>query len=145
MDRRPAPQPAGTHEAAEGRLPLLQKDTRPGQRRNRGGVCNRRRWTTLVCTPRFHPTPSHPSLPGTRHPGIRPHHLWPPRSSTDYRSDAKEVPLDITQKRRPRLHVFLRVPKAQGPPRQRVAMLPARFSQALRSSRDRCPRHWSEV
>ena len=36
-----------------------------------------------------------------------------PQSSTDYRADAKEVPLDITQERRPGLRAFLRVPKAQ--------------------------------
>ena len=36
-----------------------------------------------------------------------------PRSSTGYRAEAKEVPLDITQKRRPGLRAFLRVPKAQ--------------------------------
>ena len=49
-----------------------------------GGIGNRRRWTTLVYTPRFHPTPSHSPFPGTRHPGTCPYHLWPSRSSPDY-------------------------------------------------------------
>ena len=95
--------------------------------------------------PRFHPTPGHPPLPGTRHPGIRPHNLWPPRSSTDYRADAKKVPLDITQKRRPRLRAFLRVPKAQKvhQPARRHAASP--LSQAPGSPRDGHPRHVSEV
>ena len=53
-----------------------------------------------------------------------------PRSSTDYRADAKEVPLDITQKRRPGLRAFVRVPKAQEVPTSQCgAMIPARFLQ----------------
>ena len=87
----------------------------------------------------------HSPLLDTRHPGIRSRHLWPPRSSTGYRADAKEVPLDITQKRRPRLHASLRVPKAQGvhQPSRRHAASP--LPQALGSSRDGHPRHGSEV
>ena len=139
-DRRPAPQTAGTHEVAEGRLPLVQKGTRPGQRSNRGGIGNGRRWAPLIWTPRFHPTPSHSPLPGTRHPGIRPHHLWSPRSSTDYRADVKEVPLDIIQKRRPRLRAFLWGPKAQ-----EIHQSARRHPQALGSSRNKHPRHGNEV
>ena len=119
--RRPAPQTTGTHKAADGGVPLIQKGTRPGQLRNRGGIC------------------SHPPLPGTRHLGIRPHHLWPPRSSTDYRADAKEVPLDVTQKQRPRRRVFLRMPKAQEvhqPARRHAASL---LPLVLGSSRDDHP------
>ena len=88
---------------------------------------------------------SHPPLPGARHPGIHPHHLWPPRSSTDYRTDGKEVPSGITQKRRPRLRFFLRVPKDQEAhqPARRHAASP--LPQVLRSSRDGHPRHGSEV
>ena len=28
-----------------------------------GGICDRRRWTSLVRTSRFHPTPGYPPLP----------------------------------------------------------------------------------
>ena len=68
-----------------------------------------------------------------------------PRSSTDYRVDAKEVPLDITQERRPRLRAFLRVPKAQEvhQPARRHAASP--LPQTLGSSRDGHPQHGSEV
>ena len=53
-----------------------------------------------------------------------------PGSSTDYRADAKEVPLNITQKRRPGHYVLscgCRTFKRSTS--QRVAMLPARFLQ----------------
>ena len=109
-----------------------------------GGKGSRRRWTPLVCTPRFHPTPSHPPLPGARHPCIRPHHLWLPRSSTDYRADAKEVPLDTTQ-RRPRLRAFLRMSKAQEVHQLARRHVASPLHQALGSSRNGYPRQGSEI
>ena len=63
------------------------------------------------------------------------------RSSKDDRADAKEVPLDITQKRRPGLRAFLRVAKAQDvhQPARRHAASP--LPPILGSSRDGHPRH----
>ena len=68
-----------------------------------------------------------------------------PRSSTDYRADAKEVPLDITQKKTPGIRSLLRVTKAQEvhQPAHRHATNP--LPPTLGSFRDGRPRHGSEV
>ena len=68
-----------------------------------------------------------------------------PRSSTDYRADAKEVPLNITQKRRPGLRAFLRVPKAQEVHQTARRQATSPLPPTLGSSRDGHPRHGSEV
>ena len=114
---------------AEGRPPLIGKGTRPEQRRNRGRIFNRRQWPTLLCTPRFHPTPSHPPLPGTGilafihtnygHPGVaqtteltqRKYH-W-----TSLKSNVRDYVLSCGCRR---------LKRSIG---QRVAMLPAGFLQ----------------
>ena len=68
-----------------------------------------------------------------------------PRSSTNYRDDAKEVPLDITQKRHLGLRAFLRVPKVQEvyQPASRHAASP--LPPIMGSPRDGHPRHGSEL
>ena len=55
-----------------------------------------------------------------------------PRSSTDYRARAKEVPLNITQKQRPGLRAFLRAPNAQEvhyPARRHATSPPLQIAQ----------------
>ena len=107
----------------------MQKGTRPGQQRNRRGICNQRRGTSLVCTPGsilrlvihrslvpgilalVHTTYGHPGVARTTELTQRKYH-W-----TSLKGDIRNYVLSCECQRLKRSSS------------QRVTMLPARFLQ----------------